>query len=497
MQNKQVPLGRAILCVVLCAAFAACTTFQFAYYSAYADYRTDLAEQAAALTDTEYLCKQKDREIAKLRASLEARTREAKDLSKKLVTLTGSAQGGSVDDCLRYLVRAYLTRRHAATGVSSEYLDQEVDAYMQEHAADYLSMVERLLFVDYLYRTHYLGDAPEAEDMKEAVIEGYIAAAGDVYANYYTSEEYEAYLDKLNSTLSGIGVVTTSTDDGDAILVLHVHTHSPAKEAGILAGDRIVAVDGSPVAELGYDAALSLIAGEAGSAVTVKVMRDGREQTFTMTRRQVSADAVICRSYSENGRRIGYIRLLTFSSDLPRQLKEAYEILNQEGVEAIIFDVRDNTGGRLSSIIEVLDYILPKGTPLVSYEYENPHMTQDVQYAQSEHSIDLPMYVLQNGKTASAGELFSAVMTDYATVIGETTYGKGKMQTSFHVGDRSYITVTVANYNPPGKPNYDGVGVPAEIEKNPSAPYADTLIYLLPEEEDIPLKTALSMAGSK
>ncbi len=497
MQNKQVPLGRAILCVVLCAAFAALTTFQFAYYSSYANYRAELAEHAASLTDTEYLCKQKDREIADLRASLEAHARVAENLAKNMANLTGNSQGGSVDDCLRYLVRSYLARRHAATGVSAEHLDQEVDAYMKEHAADFLSVVERLLLVDYLYRTHYLGDAPDADEMQEAVIEGYIAAAGDVYAHYYTPEEYEAYRDKLNSNLSGIGIMTTSADEGDAILVLYVHSHSPAKEAGILAGDRIVAVDGKPVAELGYDAALAAIAGEQGSPVTVKVLRAFREYTFTMTRRQVSADAVICRSYRENGKKIGYIRLLTFSSDLPRQLKEAYEILKQEGVEAIIFDVRDNTGGLLSSIIGVLDYILPKGTPLVSYEYKNPYTAKDAQYAESEHRIDLPMYVLQNGKTASAAELFSAVMTDYATVIGETTYGKGKMQTSFRLGDGSYVTVTVAKYNPPSGQNYDGVGVPAEIEKNPSAPYDDTLIYLLPEEEDIPLQTALSMAGSK
>lgn len=497
MQNKQVPLGRAILCVVLCAAFAALTTFQFAYYSSYADYRTELAEHVASLTDTEYLCKEKDREIARLRTSLEARTSEAKELSKKLASLTGNAQGGSVDECLRYLVRSYLARRHVGTGVSAEYLDQEVDAYMQEHASDFLSVVERLLLVDYLYRTHYLGDAPDAEEMQEAILEGYIAAAGDVYAHYYTPEEYEAYRDKLNSTLSGIGIATTSADEGDSILVLHVHTYSPAKEVGILAGDRIVAVDGKPVAELGYDAALAAIAGEEGSTVTVKVMRAFREYTFTMTRRQVSTDAVICRSYLGNGKTIGYIRLLTFSSDLPRQLKEAYEILKREGAEAIIFDVRDNTGGLLSSIIEVLDYILPKGTPLVSYEYGNPHTAKDTQYAESEHRIDLPMYVLQNGKTASAAELFSAVLTDYATVIGETTYGKGKMQTGFRLGDGSYITVTVAKYNPPGGQNYDGVGVPAEIEKNPPAQYADTLIYLLPEEEDLPLRTALSLAGSK
>ncbi|MBQ8174079.1 MAG: PDZ domain-containing protein [Clostridia bacterium] len=497
MQNKQVPLGRTILCVVLCAAFAAFTTFQFAYYASYADYRSELSEHAASMTDTLYLNQQQQQQIADLQASLEAHVRVAENLAQNMANLTGNPEGGSVKDCLRYLVRSYLARCHVVTGVPAEHLDEEVDAYMAEYADDFLSIVERLLFVDYLYRTHYLGDAPNAEDMQEAVLEGYIAAAGDVYAHYYTPEEYEAYRNRLQSVLCGIGIVTTSSDDGKEILVLHVHSHSPAKEAGIEAGDRIVAVDGKTVAETGYEAAISSISGEEGSSVTVKLIRSFREETYTITREKVNSDAVICRSYKENGKKIGYIRLLTFSSDLPRQLKEAYAILEKEGVEALVFDVRDNTGGLLSAIIEVLDFILPKGTPLVSYEYKNPYTQKEVQYAESEHTIDLPMYVLQNGKTASAAELFCAAMGDHATLIGETTYGKGKMQTGFRLEDGSYITVTVARYNSPAIENYDGVGVPAEVEKNPTGRYADMLIYLLPENEDTPLKTALSMAGSK
>jgi carboxyl-terminal processing protease len=226
-------------------------------------------------------------------------------------------------------------------------------------------------------------------------------------------------------------------------------------------------------------------------------MRGIFEYSYTLTREKVNADAVICRSYVENGKKIGYIRLLTFSSDLLRQLKEAYAILQAEGAEALVFDVRDNTGGLLSCIIEVLDFILPKGTPLVSYEYKNPYTQKAVQYAESEHFIDLPMYVLQNGKTASAAELFASVMQDHATTVGTTTYGKGKMQTGYRLGDGSYVTVTVAYYCKPGGENYDGVGVPAEKEVSPPAEYANVLIYLLPESKDKPLAAVLSMAGSK
>ena len=497
MQNKQVPLGRAILCVILCAAFAAITTFQFSYYAAYTDYQKELSELATSITDTWFLYQEEKAKNATLSAALAQRTAEAEALAGKLTALTGKSDGGTPEDCLRHLVRSYLEKRHGSTAVPSEYLDKEVDAYMQKHAGDFLAVVERLLFVDYLYRTHYAGDSPGVEDMQEAILEGYIAAAGDVYASYYTPEEFEAYRDRLQSVLCGIGIVTTADKSERFVPVLHVHSHSPAKEAGLQAGDRIIEVDGKPVSELGHEKAVAAISGKEGTNVTVKLERGIFEYTYIMTRRTVNADAVICRSYTENGKKIGYIRLLTFSSDLPRQLKEAYAILQKEGIEALIFDVRDNTGGLLSAIVEVLDFILPKGTPLVSYEYKNPYTQKADQFAESEHYIELPMYVLQNGKTASAAELFSSVMQDHATLIGETTYGKGQMQTGYRMEDGSYITVTVARYAPYGRENYDGVGVSAEVEENPPADYADVLIYLLPESKDRPLKAALAMAGSK
>ncbi len=497
MQNKQVPLGRAILCVILCVAFAAITTFQFSYYAAYTDYKKELSELSASMTDTWFLYQEEKEKNATLTAALAEKTAEAEALVGKLASLTGKPEGGTAEDCLRHLVRTYLAKSHGSTGVPSEYLDKEVDAYMQKHAGNFLSIVERLLFVDYLYRTHYAGDAPNAEDMQEAILEGYIAAAGDVYAKYYTPEEFEDYRDRLQSVLCGIGIVTTPDESGRFVPVLHVHSHSPAKQAGLQAGDRIIEVNGQSVSKLGHEKAVAAISGKEGTSVTVKVERGIFEYTYTMPREKVNADAVICRSYTENGKKIGYIRLLTFSSDLPRQLKEAYAILQQEGVEALIFDVRDNTGGLLSAIIEVLDFILPKGTPLVTYEYKNPYTQKADKFAETEHYIDLPMYVLQNGKTASAAELFSAVMQDHATLVGEITYGKGQMQTGYRMEDGSYIAVTVARYAPYGRDNYDGVGVPAEVEENPPADYADVLIYLLPESKDRPLKAALAMAGSK
>ena len=191
---------------------------------------------------------------------------------------------------------------------------------------------------------------------------------------------------------------------------------------------------------------------------------------------------------------------MNFTAATARRLQAAYTDLKEnEGVEALVFDVRDNTGGLLSSIIEVLDFILPKGTPLVRYEFRNPYTQKDAEYAESEHCIEMPMYVLQNGNTASAAELFAATLRDsgVATLIGETTYGKGQMQTGWRMNDGSYIAVSVAYYSAPVSGNYEGVGVAPDLLRQPVAGYEDALIYLLPEDKDIPLQTALAAAGEK
>lgn len=497
MLKKQVSVGRALLCVALCVVFTALTTYQFSYYYTFARYREDLAEKTAAMEATEYLLAQKETEIAELRATLAASEERVDTLVARLVKLTGS-EDGTAEDCLRLLVGGSLAKKHSATGVPKEHLNEEVDAYMKTYASDYITVAERLLFIDYLYRTHYLGDAPTAAEMQEAVIEGYMAAAGDVYAKYYTPEEYAAYRDHLNSTLCGVGAATTISHDGSALLILHVHSRSPALTAGLQKGDMILSIDGQTVADLGHEGALAAISGEAGTDVTLEIARGTQTLSYTITRAQVESDAVLYRAYTEGGKRIGYIRILTFSAATAAQLKAAYTDLSEnEGIEALIFDLRDNTGGLLTSIIEVLEYILPTGAPIVNYEFRNPYTQLEAEYAKDDTAISLPMYVLQNGKTASAAELFCSALqaNGVATLIGETTYGKGKMQSGYRMSDGSYIAVTVARYAPAEGEHYDGVGVEPDHTVPPAEGYADTLIYLLPEEHDAPLRYALAHAA--
>ncbi len=499
-KEKQVSLGRAIICVVLCVAFAALTTYQFCFYTLYADYRDRLAEEAESHA---LLLASRDAQIATLQSSLStceleraALGEQVEALRTRLLSLTGK-EDGTAEDCLRMLLTAALEKEDAATGATAPAgREAEVARYMQTYAADFINVAERLLFIDYLYRIHYIGKAPDPDAMQEAVIEGYIAAAGDLYAAYYTPAEYQDYVDRMNATIRcGIGAVTTRDATGTAILVLHVHRNSPAALAGLQAGDRLVAVDGQFVAEIGYDAALALIAGEAETSVSLTVARGEEERLLSVARRAVEADAVIARVEEENGKKIGYLRLVHFNNRLAPQLKQAYATLLESGVEALVFDVRDNSGGSLSAVLAVLDFLLPAGKKIVTLQPGNHYNTREPYYTTDAQEVTLPITVLQNRNTASAAELFAATLSYYgrATLIGERSYGKGTVQTGHRLADGSYITVTVANYLPPDGVSYAGVGITPDIAV-PLATADQTLsIYLLPKERDLPLQRALSL----
>lgn len=507
-QSKRVPLGRAVLCVVLCVLFASLTTYQFCFYSIFSNHKRQLSDTVGAIKEQhDLLIASRDAQITELSARLAAAETELASLTvqvdaltERLVALTGSTEG-TAEDCLRLLLAGAISRQSTAAGASRPaYVQQEVEAYMQAYADSFVSIAERLLFVDFLYRTNYAGRPPSAEKAEEAMLEGYISAAGDVYATYYTPEEYIAFSDQMNASIRcGIGVVSMEAPDAAAILVLHVHTDSPAMEAGVQVGDRITAIDGRLVADVGYEDAIALVAGEPNTAVTLTVQRGGAELALTATRRAVTADVLIARTYCGSEKKIGYIRLLSFNNRTADSLEAILARMQQEEIDSLIFDVRDNTGGSLSSILDVLDLILPAGKLLISYEYENEHNAREAHYSKTDAAVELPIVVLQNRRTASAAELFCAALRDhgYATLIGETTYGKGTMQTGYPLSNGAYIKVTVAGYLPPSGKSYHGFGIEPQIEAPLDPAYVEVPIYVLPFEQDAPLQAALERLSGK
>ncbi len=294
----------------------------------------------------------------------------------------------------------------------------------------------------------------------------YVEAVGDRYSIYRTKDETDVFGEEHSGAYVGIGITMQHDTQSGTLTVTKVNRNGPAAAAGIQVGDILYSVDGTLVSQLGQDGTVSAVRGIAGTDVTITVLRDSVQKTFVVTRAAVQEESVV---YSiENG--IGYVSISSFRENTAEQFKKAIDAMEDADVDGVIYDLRGNPGGSLGAVTDMLSYLVPKGTRVVSFDaYMSPVDSQD------EHTFMPPAVVLCNSGTASAAELFTAAMRDYATdafdlmdvtIVGTQTYGKGIMQSQFRLYDGSSITITVARYNPPSDVNYDGEGVLPDVMIN-------------------------------
>ena len=322
-----------------------------------------------------------------------------------------------------------------------------------------------LNFIEIEYNFVNLFDKSE---ITYTLINCYIDAVGDDYAYYRTPEMQEEFNSSMQggNKISGIGIMASDKEDG-AITVTLVIKDSPAKAAGIMENDKIVAVDGAEVAEIGYQTALEKISGDIGAAVDITIKRGDALITYSITRAVITEQTAYAKILEGN---IGYIRITSFKRDTVSDFIEAVNELETAGVGGIIFDLTSNTGGYLSSCRDMLSYLVPDGTPLYSMPKENggaPRLASSGgAYEVEDHYISIPVVYICNGYTASAGELFCAALRDYNTMglltvrgVGTTTYGKGIVQDGKLLSSGAYLTLTVDYYNPPSGKNYHGFGI--------------------------------------
>jgi carboxyl-terminal processing protease len=286
----------------------------------------------------------------------------------------------------------------------------------------------------------------------------------------------------MSGKFGGIGVMVEYNDLDESIMVSTVYPDSPAEKAGIKVGDYIHAVDGKTVEELGYLNAVNYVRGEIGTSVEITVLRGEELVTVTAIRGEVEELNVVYEIDDE--KQIGYVQIVSFKENTFPQFKEAIDSLESAGVKGIIFDLRNNPGGYVDSVLSVISYLIPNDVPVMSYQYKGRDKIELKSKDQGEdHVVNLPFVVICNQYTASAGEIFTAAIRDYrndkmleAKIVGVNTYGKGIMQSSYYYPmDKSTVTFTVAYYNPPCKINYHGTGVTpdviVEIENNTDTQY--------------------------
>lgn len=318
-------------------------------------------------------------------------------------------------------------------------------------AADRLpnSKLERL---NHVIEEKFVGQADETA-MQDAAAAAMISALGDRWSYYISAESYAAHLDRQNNEYVGIGVTVSRRPDGKGYDILAVTPGGPAEEAGILAGDIFTHADGTPLGELTTTEMQGLIMGKKNTTVVVTLLRAEESLDVTVTRRVIHTKAAEGRMLGEE---TGYIAIDNFHDGAAEDTIALIDSLTAQGAKELIFDVRNNPGGYVHEMVEILDYLLPEGPLFRSVSYAGK---EEVEESDAE-CLELPMAVLINGNTYSAAEFFAAALSEYdwAVTVGEPTTGKGYYQTTIELGDGSAVQLSTGAYTTPNGVNLTEAG---------------------------------------
>lgn len=309
-----------------------------------------------------------------------------------------------------------------------------------------------------LVNEYYVGEVDETL-MADYIATGCISGLGDRYAAYYSAEDAKSRFDSLYGYFTGMGVQITLHPDNSTMYVTEVHKNSPAESGGIKPGDEILAVDDVDVISDGYEATLLYIKKQPiDSVINVKLKRDGTIRVLPITLKQFNSQTVFGKLIGDTG----YILVTEFNDLGASQFKITVQELMNSGAKSLVFDLRNNGGGTLTSVTQMLDFLLPEGL-IIEIRYKDSKYNE--KHTSDKAEINLPMAVLVNENTASASEIFAQSLKDYgkAVVIGCTTFGKGVVQRTFTLSDGSLAVFTIAKYY--SKSGYcpDGQGVTADI----------------------------------
>ena len=349
---------------------------------------------------------------------------------------------------------------------------------------------------DSYVRSGYVKDIDD-DYLLDYVLAGYMYGINDKYSSYMPKSEYDAFvLSSQQGSMVGIGVRISYDNTIGGMYITSVIPGSPSEAAGITAGDVIIGVDGKSVSEIGYYSAYNIIKeGKEGEAVTLSIATavSGYTETknYIVNREIVKTETVLTRMLTND---IAYVNILSFDSTTGEEFSQKMDALIADGALRFIFDVRNNPGGSVDGVSEVLDYLLPEG-PIIRCISKNG---EEFVIESDEKDLIAPMVVIVNENTASGGELFTAALRDYdkATVIGTTTYGKGTMQTVIPLSNGGAIRFSTQMYNPPYGENYEGIGIVPDktVELSPEA---SANFYKLTDEEDTQLMSALDEVRNK
>ena len=368
-----------------------------------------------------------------------------------------------------------IPRTTGAVLVSKEYMDKLAEMGDRYAKLEYL----RLIIDKYYF------EEPDEEALLEGAYKGMFGAL-DQYSEYMTPEEYENFVNYTNSVFVGIGVLMT-VDDRNQVIISGIYENSPALRAGLKEGDIIKAVDGKAYSGDQLSECSEAIRKEEGQVSSITYIRGGKEYTKDIVCAPVETGTVFDTYIDYEGHKIGYIRIYTFGDKTADEFEKALRDMEVDGTEAFILDLRSNGGGEVKAATAIADRLLPECLIMTT----KSRVEGESKVNSKESCTGLPFVVLVNSNSASASEILAAAIkgNHAAPIVGETTYGKGVLQTMGKVtkNGSDAFKITYAEYFGPGDMKINEKGIKPDYE-----------VKLSPEDEkDAQVLKALELAIEK
>lgn len=303
----------------------------------------------------------------------------------------------------------------------------------------------------------------DVSEIYEDVYHELLDSLGDPYSYYFSEEELKSTMTRYDGEYVGMGCTIGQLKDSLELVCVSIYEDSPAEKSGMQPGDIFTEVNGTDITGMDMDTALAMFKGDEGTPLKVIVKRDGEKVELNMELAKIEFKTVTSRMVDETDK-IGYIYCISFNSHTPEQFSAAIDDLEKQGMQKLIIDLRENSGGVYDAAVSMLDRMIEKDKLLVYVEDRNGK--KESSYAQDNLKFDKPVVILINGNSASSSELFTQTMRDYgkATIVGNRSYGKGIYQGIYSLGDGSGMRLTNGRYFSPKGVCIHGEGIEPDIE---------------------------------
>lgn len=345
---------------------------------------------------------------------------------------------------------------------------------------------------DSLYETYdtimseYYKDV-DSDKLIEGAINGMLESLDDEHTMYFDKKSKEEFDSELSGNYYGIGAQIQLTSD-ETIKITKVFDDSPAKKAGLKEEDVFVSVDGTSVKGKSATEVANMLKSDSVKTSTIVVKRNDKELTFKVTKENITLFSVSSEMLDNNGKNVGYLSVSIFGQKTYSQFKDALTKLEKQDMDSLIIDLRGNTGGYLSTVTNMLEEFIDKGN--VIYQIQSSSGVKQYKTVKASEK-KYKIVILIDGGSASASEIMSAAMKEVygATLVGQTTYGKGTVQTTKNLSNGSMIKYTIEKWLTPSGKNIDKEGIKPDYEVELGDSYKNNPT----KENDAQLQKALDL----